>query len=388
MRLVTRCSWDPGFFRDFTAVRNESYQGVAGFVPEQLETFRKTFGPSAAFAGENAWQAWVAIDPTTDRPVARLLVSSPRTQRAEYLNAGYFECPRDLTLARLLWREAASVAQARQLAEIRGPIQGSFYYSYRMKVGGGAPLWGEPLYHDYYPELFSGSGFEIVKRWFTYRVQQEEAYARATSAHRLALEEGNDYRQIRVRSFDVAHWHGELRLLYTMMITSYRGMSEYVDIGYREFHALFADLRHFIEPRTALFAEVDGEPIGFTVGLFDPLALLCEATRRMARGSVLPRSLRRMLVSYWARGQLKRNRGRFLVLHVGKVPHSSGRNIRHVQQALESALLTNLRDLNPAAELYYCFVAEDSPALRLLDKKQLTPHAEYVLYGRRTVGAG
>lgn len=72
---------------------------------------------------------------------------------------GFFECPDEQVVFDMLWQRVKQESSAMGIKALRGPINGTIWYSYRFAVPGPTsipPFQGELLCEDYYHRFFEG----------------------------------------------------------------------------------------------------------------------------------------------------------------------------------------------------------------------------------------
>ncbi len=197
--------------------------------------------------------------------------------------------------------------------KIRGPIQGHFFQSYRVKLNPGEnPFYGEPLTNDIQQHLWERCGFAPIENWHTLRfpVPQTKAYFEERwNRVKSRWEKQN----VRIRPVHLADWENELRTLYRLVTDSFSYMPNFAPIDWPSFLRLYEQMKYLIRPEFCLLAESEDGAEGFVVALPDPLPILTalqERTKRHPRFTPLWRAI----TLY----RLKKNRNRLLVLYAGK----------------------------------------------------------------------
>ncbi|HTL11664.1 MAG TPA: hypothetical protein VL588_04210 [Bdellovibrionota bacterium] len=367
MMLESLNQWDPGFFSEVVDLRNELIARVHGSLRASLSDYEILLGPYRAFNRNHEWRFWGLRGPG-GRLVGTIMASRPKDHwpSERFVPVGFFDCADDVEAARTLFAEAEVWARARGHAEIRGPIQGSFFHSYRLRLpGGGEPFYGEPVCPDYYHRLFAAAGFKESSRWKTILVPHADELEKVRQM--LAkLEREGKRSDLRIRNVSPRDWDRELSLIHSMLSESFSSMPEYMPASLDEFREWYADFKHIIRKELSFVVEAAGRPVGFMIAYFDPLPAI-----RAAAGSRAPW---RKILALW---RIRRARGRLLVPYVGKLP--SAEKIKGVLPAITVQLAKAL-ERHPR-DYYACYLAPDSPTYGAVPPTY-TVHAEYVLYAK------
>jgi hypothetical protein len=368
MEIQARNQWDAPFFEKLGELRNRIHGGNPFHLRESVDDLQALFGPDAPFHRHNEWQAWLALG-SDGRARGSLVASRPRDAwgTGKFIPVGWFECEHDPAIARRLFDEAAAWARARGHASLRGPIQGNFFNSYKLRLpGGGTPFYGEPTCPDYYHALFAEAGYQVSNTWDSVEIPYAEQIrvAREIMAHVGRSPESDP--ELRVRNVDLRRWKEELRTMHALFLDSYASMTDFMPIHFDEFERLYDSFRHLIQPELSLFIEHRGKPVGFMIAYFDPLPILLRAQRSRA-------PWRKLVALY----RLRRNRRRLLLPYVGKV--SGATAIKGVAGILVNRLLLAIE--KHRQDYIACYLAEGSPSYATLPPAR-RHHAKYVLYAK------
>jgi ribosomal protein S18 acetylase RimI-like enzyme len=183
-----------------------------------------------------------------------------------------------------------------------------------------------------YADLIEAVGYEQVRSFWTYLVQFDNDQYR--SAALRALDEPG----CRIRPLDRGRWKDEIRLVGDLFNETFIDEWEMNQYGEDEFAETWGSMKWFVDPATALIAEVAGEPAGFCLGLPDMSPLL-----RSFEGRMGPLEMVAML-----RGAKKiRRHGLFVV---GVREQFRG---RHIAQTLTCTLYQHYEKLGMNSAAYY-----------------------------------
>ena len=151
---------------------------------------------------------------------------------------------------------------------IVGPMDGDTWHKYRFNVGPASdpPFLLEPTNPCYYQELYTKSGFEIVDRYHSLRVDEIGAVLPTLKpAFDLATNAGYRFRPIRLN-----HFSDELKTIHEISSTAFQDNFLYDDISLNEFLSLYLEAKSLIRPELVWFVEdSNGQEIGFLFCLVD-----------------------------------------------------------------------------------------------------------------------
>lgn len=194
---------------------------------------------------------------------------------------GFFETENDPTTAHALLQTAIDWAQARGYSALRGPQSFTTHDECGLLIEGFAPpVMLMPYNPPYYQALIEGmAGFEKVMDTYSYtlsatddqlderqQARVQKVLERVKRQHRAVLRVGS--RQTAKQDFQI------FKRLYNEAWEKNWGFTPMTE---RELDALIKDLSLFYDPKLACFVEVDGEAVGFTLGIPDFNQILAQA---------------------------------------------------------------------------------------------------------------
>lgn len=357
LEIDSRNSWDQKFFESLVSFRNSLYEG-RNVLKEDISQFSDLFSPDKQFAKNNVWRAWRVK--RANKVVGRLIASYAS---GSFMSFGFFESIDDDGVAQLLFEHLLVFCEvqklnSKNLVALKGPIQGNFFNSYRIKLpDGGRPFFGEPCQPTYYHRLLNDNGFALAEKWSTVEVNREESI-KQFEEFGARMEKKWEADGVRIRELDTSNWREELRRVYQLFDQTYSKMPNYQPIAFEDFQSLYNDFRYLINPKLVLFAEKDGVPVGFMIGMFDPLPLLLKFQEQ--KGPAIWKKLLRLKLVY----DLKSNQKDPVILYTGKI---EGTAARWSVMALGRRLMQNLIELD-AKTCRICYLAEGSPTFLSLPK--------------------
>lgn len=290
------------------------------------------------------------------RPVGRILASDDPRYNAQH-NAsvgcfGLFECVDDREVAHPLLDAAAQWIRDRGRREIMGPIDYSTNYPLGLLVDGfDTPPRVMMNHHPrYYASLLESWGLAKVKDlfgwWF---VDSQDMVARwRPLVERIERRNGVVVRPFRLDDFD-----GDVARCQTIYNSARRDNWGFVKLSDAEFRYLAQQIRRVATPELALIAEVNDQPVGFSITLPDVNEALQPLRGRLTRFGAPIGMLRllwrmrriktaRMMVLDLIEGYRRRGIAELLIyrtLDYGK--HSAGYTAAELSWTLEDNRLIN-----------------------------------------------
>ena len=203
---------------------------------------------------------------------------------------GFFESVDDPAVAQSLFEAVRGWLRAKGLRGMRGPFNPSTNDTCGLLVDGFhlPPRIMMPYNPRYYPALLEGVGLRSTRDLFTYEVDTPAAMPPAIG--RVA--EAARSRGVRVRPLELARLPEEVERFRQIYNGSWSSNWGFVPISEREVAWTATQLKQVLVPDMALFAEVEGEPVGFFLCLPD----LNPALRHL-HGRITPWGLVRFLVA-------------------------------------------------------------------------------------------
>ena len=226
---------------------------------------------------------------------------------------GLFESIDDAGVARELFDRAGEWLAARGLDVMRGPVSFSTNDEAGLLVEGFDTPAALMMPHNppYYAALVEGAGFAKAMDLLAYQRAADELPERLVHfADLLAKRRG-----IAIRPLALARFEQEIEVVKRLYNASWERNWGFVPMSDAEIDFLAAELKPVVVPELAVFAEVEGEPIGLAVALPD----LNVALRRNPSGRFFPGILRVALAA--------RRIDRLRVFMLGTLPEWRGRGV-------------------------------------------------------------
>ena len=162
LNLVQFSGWDEVKIEKFIHFKKSLQENLATYFPETVDEYKKLLHPDSPFAKDYQWSGFIVYQ--EKKIVAKAILAWRNGSKVG--NLGFIDWENDLSVASALTNKVEAYAKTMGLKEIKTPVDINFFVKYRIKCpGGGAPYFGEPIYPDYYHELFAGTGYQVVGTW-------------------------------------------------------------------------------------------------------------------------------------------------------------------------------------------------------------------------------
>jgi len=232
-------------------------------------------------------------------PLGRLAVLVNHIHNQKYDDRlgffGFFECVNDPAVARALFEAGESWLRERGMTSVRGPVNPSLNYTCGLLIDG----FGQPprilmTYNPpYYAALLESCGFTKSQDMYAYEMDTA-LLAKTTERYKPAVLAALDRSNLVLRPFDLSRkrYQQQIETYLDLYNRSLEGTWGFTPLQPREAAHIAKELRHVIEPQFAVFAEMDGKPIGALLALLDYNQLLCHPR---FNGRLFPFGLLRLL---------------------------------------------------------------------------------------------
>ena len=205
---------------------------------------------------------------------------------------GFFDVIDDYGVAHSLLDAAAGWLRGKGIAAMRGPTNPSMNDVAGLLVDGfdRQPALLMPYNHPWYEGFLLRYGFERAMTMWAY-------YVHAKTINRPKLERGTAllrrrYPDISIRTLDRSRFDEEARLIMDIYNDAWSENWGHVPMTEAEFKQLASEMKQIIDERLVVFAEKDGEAIGFAVLLPD----LNYAFKTITGGRLFPTGLLKLIL--------------------------------------------------------------------------------------------
>ena len=228
---------------------------------------------------------------------------------------GFFECIDDQHTANLLFRVASDWLRDKGMNKVIGPASPSMMDTIGVLIDGfdKDPYVLMPYNFDYYDRLIKGAGFEKEMDLYAYLVDTEtvslDRMNRAMNIVKKRLP------NIEIRPVDLKNLKSEIRIVREIFNEAWKKNWGFIPLSEAEFDAVAKDLKFIIDTDYAHIAEMNGKPVGFSIGIPNINEIL-----KTMNGKLFPFGIFKLL---WKKKKLNSLRTALM----GVVPEHQGKGI-------------------------------------------------------------
>ena len=195
---------------------------------------------------------------------------------------GFFECVNDATVARSLFEAAHAWLRQRGMTAVRGPVNPSLNYTCGLLVDGfdRPPCFLMTYNPPYYAALLESCGFAKSQDLYAYEMDMGRLAA-LTARYKPAVLAALESSKLVIRPFDPGNYQQQTETYLDIYNRSLEGTWGFTPLQPREARHIAGELRHVIVPQLAVFAEIDGQPIGAVLALLDYNQILRKLNGRL-----------------------------------------------------------------------------------------------------------
>lgn len=168
---------------------------------------------------------------------------------------GGFESIDDQKVVKQLLSFIENWAIQQGFESIIGPMNGSTWESYRVKIAVSKPFFTETIYPTYYADCFIQNGYEMTAEY------------ESRKATIFPIPE--QLSKYPIRKIDLSNLKFELYKLYPLLTESFKSAYLYTDISVDEFVKKYSSIAAYLDEELIWIAEDEGVPIGVVFGIKD-----------------------------------------------------------------------------------------------------------------------
>ena len=287
-----------------------------------------TFGEAAFFCAHRG-----------TKPVGRMTAHINRRHlefhRDDTGHFGFFDCVNDSEAARALVEAAAEWLKEKGLSRMMGPFSFSINEECGCLVAGfdSPPAMLMPHGSPWTGRLLEENGLAKVIDLYAYRTKPEHLPPRIAQLAARAARFGN----VALRHFDMRRYRAEIDLLIDIYNDAWSDAWGFVPFSAAEIDALAHELKPFFRNEYGRFLMIDGNEVGFAVGLPDLNGIIAPF-----RGKLLPLNWLKLI---WA---LKRE-----TWHTGRIPFLGVRRAWRTTPRGSALVVLLVKDLVEQASTRY-----------------------------------
>jgi len=204
---------------------------------------------------------------------------------------GFFECVNDTQVSRALFDAGVAWLRQRDMTSVRGPVNPSLNYTCGLLVDGfdRTPCFLMTYNPPYYAALIESYGFAKSQDLYAYEMDTS-LLAMLTEKYKPAVISALENTNLVIRPFNPKKYEQEIETYLDIYNRSLEGTWGFTPLEPSEARQIARELRHVIVPQFAVFAEVDGQPVGALLALLDYNQIL-----RKLNGHLFPFGFVRLL---------------------------------------------------------------------------------------------
>lgn len=228
---------------------------------------------------------------------------------------GFFECINQQSTADLLFKVAEDWLREKGMNTIMGPSNPGMMDELGILVEGfdKYPTILMPYHKDYYDKIIQNAGYKKEMDLLAYLVTQDSVdHDRANRAMDIVKKR---LPGIKIRKINLRKIKEEVKIIREIFNSAWSKNWGFIPLSKEEFDNLASDLKSIVDNDFAHIAEIDGEPIAFSIALPDYNQIF-----RNMNGRLFPTGLFKIL---WNRKNINKVRTALM----GVIPEYQGRGI-------------------------------------------------------------
>jgi len=249
-------------------IYKDSPNWIPPLIQERKAILNRNKNPFFLHSEMELFIAW-----KNEKPVGRIAaIKNDRHNKYHNENAGFlgfFESINCQETAGRLFDSAAEWLRLKGLTRILGPANPSSNNDWGLLTEGFEypPAFMMPYNPEYYLKLFENYGFQKAKDLLGYKLSRE-IITKSEKIKRIVDLTKERYK-IKIKQIDLKNFDEELEKVKFVYNKAWAPNWGFVPFTDEEITAVANDLKKLIDPRLVLFAEVDGEPVGFSLTMLD-----------------------------------------------------------------------------------------------------------------------
>ncbi len=179
---------------------------------------------------------------------------------------GFFECIDDYDVASVLFRVALIELKKEGLVVMRGPTNFSTNYELGFVIDNfdSPPMVNMPYNPNYYIDFMEKFGFRKSKDLYAFKMTRDN---RPPERVEKIVERIKHKENVKVRNLDMRNFKSELKVVNKIYNKAWSKNWGFIPLPDDEFLHIAKDMKEIVDPDLIFIAEVDGNPIGFSMAL-------------------------------------------------------------------------------------------------------------------------
>jgi len=253
------------------------YRGDSNWVPPLISERLNYLDPATGLFYNHADVALFLA--RRGREVAGTIAAFVDHRRIKYLDRreggfGFFEVIEDYAVAEQLLNAACAWLLARDVPLIRGPTSFAANDCPGILIEGAdcPPVMLEAHNPSYYQDFLERYGMEKENdlfAWRAFRSQIGQELKNIPPQLTRVADVARKVANVTIRKIRVDDWDEEISTAHHLFNVTLRNIPDHIPLTEREFRRFADQFRPFLDPDLALFAEMEGEPVGFCVAIPD-----------------------------------------------------------------------------------------------------------------------
>lgn len=301
MELI-RFDKEKKYIRDFVGIAKKLYSAKDNMEdPDSMKKF---------LTGTHALFKYFTLDKflvyDKGRPVGRFAITTYPDDDTAYF--GFYECVDDDSAAKFLFDSAVAFCREKEYAKIVGPVDGSFWQKYRLKINlfDRQPYTGEPYNKPYYFRQFTDNGFTVSAHYTSNLFHPiDESYRNEKFEQRFQQFLDNGYR---IESPTEENYDAIMGDVYDMIMELYSDFPIFKALSREDFMEIYGSFRMIMNMSMTKIAFYQDKAVGFYISIPD-------YANRVYHVSLL--SLPMLL-------KIKKSPERYVMLYMGVRPEHRG----------------------------------------------------------------
>ncbi len=272
----------------FVDVPWKIYESDPNWVPPLRMSIEDQLKPAHPFYENAEIRAWIAFK--EGRPVGRIAAIINHAYNKFHEEKigffGYFESVKDDRVCHKLLERAQNSFKNKGMKKVLGPINLSTNYECGLLVEGfkDPPQVMMTYNPPYYKELLEHEGYHKAKDLFAYQIPM--GFKMPEVIEKIA-ERTQRRSNLTWRKLNKKNWESEVQSMFDIYNDAWEKNWGFVPMTEAEFKHTAKDLKMIADEDLILFAEVNGEPVGFIVTLPD----LNQVFHKVKSGKLIPMGL-------------------------------------------------------------------------------------------------